>query len=142
MPKVERTITINAPIDKVFAYIANPTNEPEFVSSMTDIRNVKGEGVGQTYEWTFKMLGIPVSGKSELTEYKPNERYVTKSSGGIVSTWTYTFKSEAGGTQVNLVIDYTIPVPVLGKFGERLAQRGIEREADYGVATLKDLLER
>jgi carbon monoxide dehydrogenase subunit G len=141
MPKVERTITINAPIDKVFAYITNPTNEKEFVPSITDIRNIKGEGVGQTYEWTFKMMGIPRSGKSETMEYKPNERYVTKSSGGIVSTWAYTFKSEAGGTQVNLVIDYSIPIPVLGKFGERLALRGIEREADYGTAALKDILE-
>ena len=141
MAKVERTITINAPVEKVFAYITDPTNELEFVPSITDIRNIQGEGVGKTYDWTYKMLGIPLSGKSETIEYKPNERYVSKSSGGVVSTWTWMFKSEAGGTQVNLVIEYTVPVPVLGKFAERLALRQTEREADLAMATLKDRLQ-
>ena len=141
MAKVERTVTINAPVEKVFAYVTDPTNELEFVPGIIDVRNVKGEGVGQTANWTYKMLGIPLSGKSEVLEYKPNERYVTKSSGGVVSTWTWTFKSEAGGTQVNVVVDYTIPIPVLGKVGERLVLRQTEREADLSMATLKDRLE-
>jgi len=141
MVKVERSITINAPVEKVFAYVTDPTNEPEFVPGMTDVRNVRGLGVGQTNDWTYKMLGIPLNGKSEVTEYKANERYVTKSSGGIVSNWTWTFKTEARVTQVNLVVDYTIPVPVLGKLGERLVLRQNEREADLAMATLKDRLE-
>ena len=141
MAKVERSITINAPVEKVVAYLADPTNALEYVPSMTDIRNIKGEGVGRTYDWTYKMLGISFSGKTEVVEYKPNERYVTKSSGGIVSTWTYSFKAEAGGTQMNLVVDFTIPIPVLGRFAERLALRQTEREADLAMATLKDRLE-
>ena len=141
MARVERSITINAPVEKVFAYIADPTNELESIPSITDIRNVKGEGVGQTYEWTYKMIGIALRGKSEVVEYKPNERYVSKSGGGIVSTWTYSFKAETGGTHMNLVVDYTIPIPVLGKFAERLVLRQTEREADLSMATLKDRLE-
>ncbi len=46
MARVERSITINAPVEKVFAYIIDPTNELESIPSITDIRNVKGEGVG------------------------------------------------------------------------------------------------
>ena len=141
MAKVQRTITINAPVEKVFAYIADPTNELEFIPGITDIRNVKGEGVGRTYNWTYKMMGISRSGKSETIEYKLNERYVSKSSGGIVSTWTWTFMPEAGGTQMNLGVDFTIPVPVIGKFAERLVIRQTEREADLAMATLKDRLE-
>jgi len=141
MAKVQRTITINAPVEKVFAYIADPTNELEFIPGITDIRNVKGEGVGRTYNWTYKMMGISRSGKSETIEYKLNERYVSKSSGGIVSTWTWTFMPEAGGTQMNLGVDFTIPVPVIGKFAERLVTRQTEREADLAMATLKDRLE-
>ncbi len=141
MAKIERTITINAPVEKVFAYITDSSNEREFVPSITDIRNIQGEGVGKTYDWTYKMLGIPLSGKSETVEYKLNERYVSKSSGGVVSTWTWMFRSEAGGTQMNLVIEYMIPVPVLGKFAERLVLRQTEREADLAMTTLKDKLQ-
>jgi len=141
MAKVERTITINAPVEKVFAYITDSSNEREFVPSITDIRNIQGEGVGKTYEWTYKMLGIPLHGKSKTVEYKPNERYVSKSSGGVVSTWIWVFRSEAGGTQMNLAIEYTIPVPVLGKFAERLVLRQTEREADQATAIIKDKLQ-
>ncbi len=141
MAKLERTITINAPVEKVFAYITDSTNEREFVPSITDIRNIQGEGVGKTYDWTYKMVGIPLRGKSKVVEYKPNERYVSKSSGGVVSTWTWMFRSEAGGTQMNLVIEYMIPVPVLGIFGERLVLRQTEREADLAMATIKDRLQ-
>ena len=141
MAKVERTITINAPVEKVFSYISDPNNELETIPSITDIRNIQGEGAGKTYDWTYKMLGIPLRGKSETVEYKPNERYVSKSSGGIVSTWTYSFKAEAGGTQMNLVVEYTIPVPVLGKFADRLVLRQTGREADLAMANIKDRLE-
>ena len=141
MAKVQRTITIGASVEKVFAYITDPRNELEFIPSITDVRDITGQGVGQRYGWTYKMMGISLKGEDEVMEYAPNERYVHRSSGGIVSTWTWTFKSEAGGTQVNLVVDFTIPVPVLGKIGERLVLRQSEREADYAVANLKDILE-
>jgi coenzyme Q-binding protein COQ10 len=141
MAKVERSLKINAPVEKVFSYVTDPRNELEYVPSITDIRDITGQGVGQRFGWTYKMMGIPLKGEDEVTEYVPNQRYVQKSTGGIVSTWTWTFQPEAGGTRLSLVVEYTIPVPVLGKVGERLALRQTEREADLAVATLKDRLE-
>jgi uncharacterized membrane protein len=141
MAKVERTVTINAPVEKVFSYIADPTKELEFIQGMTDIRKVKGLGEGMTYEWTYKMLGISQKGSSEVTEYKSNERYVSKSSGGIVSTWTYTFTSEAGGTKMFLCVEFSVPMPILGKFAEHVVLKQTERETDLAMATLKDRIE-
>ena len=46
MAKVERSFTINAPIEKVFAYITDPANEMEYIPSVTDIRDIIGRGVG------------------------------------------------------------------------------------------------
>ncbi len=86
-------------------------------------------------------MGISLKGESEVIEYVPNERYVTRSTGGIISTWTWTVKPEGDGTQLNLVVEYTIPVPVLGKVGERLVSRQNQREADLAMDTLKARLE-
>jgi len=141
MAKVERSNTINAPVEKVFAYITDPANEMEWLPGITDVRDITGQGVGQRYGFTYKMLGLPLKGQSEVVELVPNQRYVTKSTGGIQSTFTYTFKPEAGGTRLSVVVEYTIPVPVLGKGGERLALGQVEREADYGVANIKERLE-
>jgi len=141
MARVERSITINAPVEKVFAYIANPVNEMEWFASISDIRDIKGQGVGMTYGYTFKLTGLPLKGESEILEYTPNQKYVTKSKGGISSNWTWTLNAEDGGTRVNVVVEYSIPIPVLGRFSEKLAMGQIEREADMAAANIKAILE-
>ena len=141
MARVERSITINAPVEIVFSYITEPKNELEIVPSITDIRDIKGQGVGQRFSWTYKMVGISLKGKSEVIEYEPNQRYITNSTGGIISTWIWTFRPEDDGTLLNLLVEYTIPVPVIGKVGEQLILRQNEREADLAMATIKDRLE-
>ena len=141
MAKVERSIIINAPVEKVFSYISDPNSELESMPSITDIRDITGQGVGQRWGWSYKMAGVSLKGESEVIEYIPNQRLVHKSTGGIVSTWTYTFNPEDGGTRLNVVVEYTIPVPVLGKVGERLALRRTEREADLAMTNIKERLE-
>ena len=141
MAKVERNVTINAPVDKVFTYITNPNNQLEWLPGMTEVRDITGEGVDRKFGFTYKMMGIPFKGESQIEEYVPNERIVLKSSGGVVSTWTWDFNAEDGGTNINLVVEFTIPVPVVGRVGERLALKQNEREADHAVTNLKDILE-
>ena len=141
MAKVERNVTINAPVDKVFSYISDPNNQLEWLPGITEVSDIKGKGVGQRFSFTYKMMGISFKGECEITEVIPSERIVLKSSGGIVSTWTWTFRSEDGATSINLVVEFTIPVPVVGKVGERLGLKQNEREADHAVANLKDILE-
>jgi carbon monoxide dehydrogenase subunit G len=141
MAKVERSIIVNAPVEKVFSYISDPNNELDSIPSITDIRDIKGEGVGQKWGWSYKMVGFSLKGESEVTEHIPNQRFVHKSKGGIQSTWTYTFSPENGGTKLNVVVEYTIPIPVLGKVGERMVLNRTEREADLAMTNIKEKLE-
>ena len=141
MAKVERSIIINAPVEKVFAYISDPNSELESIPSITDIRDITGEGVGQKWGWSYKMVGVSLKGESEVIEHIPNQRLVHKSTGGIMSTWTYTFSPENGGTRLNVVVEFTIPVPVLGKVGERLVLQRTEREANLAMSNIKEMLE-
>ena len=141
MPKIENSITINAPVDKVFDYISDPMNQLEWLTSVMEITDVTGSGVGQHWRWKYKMVGVGLQGESTVTEHIPNERRVQQSKGGIVSTWTYSFEPHDGGTKMELVIEYTIPVPVLGKLAEKLVLRRNEREADLAMENIKDKME-
>jgi len=141
MAKVGASITINTLIEKVFAYLDDPTNCMDFIPSMTEIRDVTGQGVGQKWGWTYKMMGLPLKGEAEVTEYIPNKRCVVKTTGGILSTWTLTFNAKARRTRLNLAVEYAIPVPILGKVSERLVLRLNQREVEFAIANLKERLE-
>ena len=141
MAKVQKTISINAPVEKVFSYIENPMNTPDWVPSMVEVRDVIGSGVGQNYRWTYKMAGVRMQGESTITEHVPNERRVMHSKGGVVSTWDFNLESQDDGTKLTVDIEYSIPVPVLGKLAEKLVLKRNEREADLAMANLKDNVE-
>ena len=45
MATITRSIDINAPVGKVFAYLNDPTSGPEWMVSMMEVSNVTGSGV-------------------------------------------------------------------------------------------------
>lgn len=142
MPKIEKTIWINAPVPEVFTYIANPANEPEWQINLMSIHDVTGQGVGQHYRWDFKMAGLLLHGESTVTEFVANRRYANQSKGGAVSTWTSTFEAQNGGTQWTLVVEYTVPIPVLGKIAEAVLVKQNEQGLELSMNSVKDRFER
>jgi uncharacterized membrane protein len=141
MAKVSRSVIINGAVDKVFAYVAEPTNLAEWIPSIMEVTDVTGSGVGQHYRWRYKMAGVPLKGETTVIEQIPNERRVTDSKGGVISTWTLTFEPHDGGTKFGIDIEYTVPVPVLGKLAEKLVLKRNEREADMAMDNVKEKME-
>ena len=141
MPKLNNSININAPVEKVFAYVTDPLTTPEWLVGATEVTDVTGSGVGQHYHWKYNMLGVPLRGESTVNEYVPNERRVVQTKGGATSTWTLTLAPHEGGTKLDLELDYTIPVPVLGKLAEQLVLKRNQREADLSMENIKQRME-
>jgi uncharacterized protein YndB with AHSA1/START domain len=141
MPKLNNSINISAPVEKVFAYLSDPMNSPEWFVGMTETTEVTGSGVGQHSRWTYTMIGIPFHGDSKLTEHVPNQRLVYEQEGGITSTMTFTFAPRESGTKLGLDMDYTIPVPVLGKLAEKVVFKRNQREAQLSMENIKERME-
>ncbi len=72
MSQITQSITINAPLSKVFDYVTNPDNWTRYVTSLVDIRNVSDEvpKAGTTFEWTYRMLGVNNDGKGSIVEFE------------------------------------------------------------------------
>ena len=66
---------------------------------------------------------------------------VARSKGGVNSLWNWDFKPDDNGTKIDLVIDYTVPIPVLGKIAEALVLKQNIREADLALANIKAKME-
>jgi uncharacterized membrane protein len=142
MAKIEKTLVINAPIEKIFNYIADPANLPSIWPSMEQIKEVVSLPSGGTsFKWVYKMAGMRIDGASDTVEFIANQRITTKSMSGIENTFTWNFQPEAGGTRVNLRIEYTVPVPVLGKLAEVVIIRQNDHEAEVLLANLKAKME-
>ena len=141
MERVEKSITIDAPVEKVFAYLRDPISNLEIMPSMVQVSQVAGEGVGAEFRWVYRMAGMNLEGKSTVLEFVPDERFVTKSQGGIESTWIWDFAPDNGGTRIDLAVEYTVPIPVLGRLAESLVVRQNERELETTLANIKERVE-
>jgi len=142
MAKMTKSVTISAPVEKVFAFLSEPTNLPEIWPSMVEVKDVQPSPVGgYNFSWVYKMAGMRFDGGSETTESIPNQRTVTKSTKGIESTFVWMYESNDSGTKLTVEIEYIVPIPLLGKLAESFILKQNEHEADVLLANLKARME-
>jgi uncharacterized membrane protein len=139
MATIRRSISIHAPVDRVFDYIADPTHLPEIWPALVEVRNVEPHPTGVSFDWDYKLLGMRIHGHSDPVELVRNERLVSKSERGIPNTFRWVYATHDGQTDVTLEVDYQ--VPVLGRLAERVVGKLNEREAETLLANLKQKLE-
>jgi uncharacterized membrane protein len=144
MARVHKSIKIKAPVNKVFAYIDNPRNEPDWLPNVIEVKDVTGSGIGTHYEWSWKIGEIKFNGESIKIEHVPEERVVVRSKGehGSESKWIYNLKNKGDATILDLVIEYTIPTRVLGKSVEKVIINRYKWETDLGLMNIKKRLEK
>ena len=139
MVKVERSIFLNAPVEKVFDYMADAHANVEIIPGMVDVRDIEEtpNHVGTHFRWTYKMAGIKFDGETTVVEWEQNRKVVTDSKGGIRSKWSMTYGAEASGSKLSIVVEYEVPVPVLGKLAEIVVRRQNEKELELALSNVK-----
>lgn len=138
MTKIQKSIVIDAPLEKVFGFMAEPNNLPEIWPSLIEIKNVLPlPNGGYCYEWISKMAGIRFEGQAECSEFVKNQRIVDKNEGGISSTFVWNYQPEDGSTRVSVFIDYLLPGAVLARVTEPVINQMNEHEAELVLANLK-----
>jgi uncharacterized membrane protein len=142
MIQAKKQIHIDAPVDKVFAFAIEPENLIEIWPSLMKVDNIERSSTeGINWDWEYKMAGMTFNGHSDTTEFKPNERVVTENKEGIPSTFVWDYSAKDGGTTVDVVVEYTVPVPILGKLAEKVIIKMNENEMDTLLANLKAVME-
>ena len=113
----------------------------EWQPNITGIRDVTGRGESQQWTLDYKMMGLKFTSKAKVTRSRINTERRVESKGGMDASWYWEFIPVDGGTQLRWVIDYTIPIPVLGKVGELLIMRRNERVARFAMTNIKERME-
>ena len=100
-----------------------------------------GTGEGQQFEWTYKYIGLLLRGQSVVIQHVPNALSVNQSIGMIGSTWTFNIEPHEEGTSLTIEVEYSVPIPVLGKVAEHIAVRRDARDLATSLTNVKDMLE-
>jgi hypothetical protein len=109
---------------------------------LVEVSNIKElPNGGYSWDWVYKMAGMRFNGASTHTEFVLNERTVAESTGGIESTITWLYQPEDGGTKMTTIVEYKVPVPLLGKLAESFIVKFNENESETILANLKARME-
>jgi uncharacterized membrane protein len=107
MPTASSEIVINCPRDDVFAFLANPENDPRWRSGVLDLKRVSGSGIGARYAQGVKGPGgrrIPAD--IEITELTSGEAIGFQTVAGPVRPrGRYTLAPADGGTRVRFELE-------------------------------------
>lgn len=140
---IEVRTLIAAPLEKVFAYYADPSNLPEIWPSMLEVKDVETDDKGypKSFSFVYKMAGMRFKGSTEVRDFEPNRRYVSVTKGGVESTFVTEFDDKDGKTEVYERVSYRIPIPLVGKIAEQFLRKSNENELKVMHANLKAKME-
>src|SRR4029079_9259713 len=72
MHKIQRTIEIKAPVQRVYDFLNQPTNLPSIWPNMVSVSNIVAKpGGAHDFDWVYKMIGVPFKGHSKVEEAQP-----------------------------------------------------------------------
>ena len=134
--RYEQSIVVNAPADKVFAYVSDLTKLSEWGGFDNVVRPTsQGEvAVGSTYECDGKQFGKHTDNVT-VTEYVPSKRFVSETKGDTGhSRNTFELEEQGGATKVTKVLEFIKPAittrlaaPVLKKMAPSNLAKDLER---------------
>jgi uncharacterized protein YndB with AHSA1/START domain len=136
--RFEATVVIDRPIEEVFAFLADGTNDPRFSPRVLEIAKTTDgpPGVGTVYASTVKDAGMKTKREFRLTEFEAptkirwaevSKNLITAPEGG------YDLVPEGSGTRVTLynVLEGHGPGKLIAPLALRSARNGAD---DFGKA--------
>jgi uncharacterized protein YndB with AHSA1/START domain len=142
MPSVSRTVTVNRPLDEVFAYLSDFTNTEEWDAGTVRTTRVSGDGgVGTTYHNVSKFLGREVEVEYVVERVVPGEVFALRGeNSSTVAHDTMTFREVPGGTEVTYAATFDFKGPF--KLFDPLTKPLFNKLFDDGANGIRKALDR
>jgi uncharacterized protein YndB with AHSA1/START domain len=142
MISVDNSVSIARPVEEVFSFVTDTTNDPQWHTDVIDATKISDGpiGKGTAFSVVIKFMGKK-EGRWDIVEFEPNRREVIKVTAKPVSpTLTYRFEQANGGTRFSRRIDLepTGFFKVMKGMMRRMMEKG---NAGY-LANLKNVLDR
>ncbi len=144
MTRIEKSIDINAPAEKIWSllYWERTPEWYEAFKTVTHTSGVKND-VGETVHVKGEVGGMKAEWDGETTEKVENQKVGWRSVGGSFTGFgSHSLTPTTTGTKVTMVLDYDLPYSVLGKIMDKLKfHKAFEKTIDDGLKKLKVVAE-
>lgn len=122
-------------IDEAWDFFSSPKNLKKITPSYLGFEITSGEPgrmyAGMNISYIVKpVLGIPLKWKTEITEVKDNEYFIDEQRVGPYKLWRHKhiFKETEEGVEMEDIVDYILPLGMLGRFAHVLF---VERQLNH-----------
>jgi uncharacterized membrane protein len=142
MIEIEETISIDAPVADVFAYMDRPENQLEITPSLTRAETVERlENGGKRVAYTYTMAGVDLDGHIEAVRYEPERRIQWEMTGDLGGEIDWRFEGDGDGTGITYAAGYEVPGGVLESVVAPFVERYNERELRTTLENLRTRVE-
>lgn len=142
MHRFEHSVEIDAPVERVFAFDANPRNWPRTMASLRNLRILEETDDAVRMEGTQKMLGLSVGVEMERTITEPGERFVVTVEGdGLTGELENRFVETETGTRIDHTAEFEYGDSLFDRVMEPVASRFNERQIRNHLQHTKEIVE-
>jgi uncharacterized membrane protein len=137
---VQKTINVDAPVDKVFAFWTDYQNFPRFMHNVRDVRVFEDRS-----HWVVTgPAGVPVEWNSQLVELIPNSLLKWRSTYDSAvkhEGWVRFEPNHNGGTRITVHLCYVPPAGALGHAVATIFGADPKSEMDSDLLRMKTMIE-
>lgn len=128
--RATKTVHVEAKPEQVFSFFLDSTATPKGMTM--EVVHETPDVVGTSYEWTFRMFGLPRKGVTVVTDYVPGKRIAFQNFGAMEGTQAATVEPENGGSKVTNEMDSRLAIPIIGRFMDPMLRRGWNKNLAWG----------
>lgn len=144
MTRVDNSIDIKAPKEKVFAFIADLEARPQWVkwSREAEVTSMQKEGVGTTDRSTMQVGPQKQKTEGLVTEFQPGYTIARRLTRGMDLSERVSVLTAADATKVVYSVEYTPPMGVMGQIMDALFMgKLMEQLMEDSLDILKERME-
>jgi uncharacterized protein YndB with AHSA1/START domain len=116
MTYIEYSVTIEAPIERVFNYAADYQKWSEWFEGVSDFKPTTkiNQGNGARFAYRVRVMGFSAAVETEIHDFVRNKGWTGVSTKGLAARTHWTFEPIGDATKFTYTMEYQMPIPLLG----------------------------
>jgi uncharacterized membrane protein len=140
MTRIEASVDIAAPIEEVFAYASDWRVWEDWWEGVSSFKPTteRTRGTGTRYAYKAWVAGLKVNLETEIHDFVENVGWRGVVTKGMPHRTRWLFEAKGYTTRLTYILEYSLPVPLLGTMLDSLLMRpGWRRRLERSLQNLK-----